>query len=165
MYVRNKEKVCADACNRYGLLPQARFHASEETGGIHRLPQCRSGINGISPEKDVEYLTAVNQDRVAMNEPGLRSLHARRHTGHSRPLRHFRKREKGRGHRQKQPCGPPHCAYAGQPAFRHRRHHQARGDVIIDIGINRRENGRLCGDVDYDNVAPLASAIPPCSEA
>jgi len=35
------------------------------------------------------------------------------------------------------------------------------GAVVIDVGINRDENGRLCGDVDYENVAPLASAITP----
>ena len=35
------------------------------------------------------------------------------------------------------------------------------GAVIIDVGINRGEDGKLCGDVDYDNVAPLASAITP----
>ena len=35
------------------------------------------------------------------------------------------------------------------------------GAVIIDVGINRGEDGRLCGDVDYERVAPLASAITP----
>ena len=35
------------------------------------------------------------------------------------------------------------------------------GAVIIDVGINRGADGRLCGDVDYDNVAPIASAITP----
>lgn len=35
------------------------------------------------------------------------------------------------------------------------------GAVIIDVGINRGEDGKLCGDVDYDSVAPLASAITP----
>jgi len=35
------------------------------------------------------------------------------------------------------------------------------GAVIIDVGINRGEDGKLCGDVDYENVAPLASAITP----
>lgn len=35
------------------------------------------------------------------------------------------------------------------------------GSVIIDVGINRLEDGTLCGDVDFDNVAPLASYITP----
>lgn len=34
------------------------------------------------------------------------------------------------------------------------------GAVVIDVGINRTDDG-LAGDVDYDSVAPLASAITP----
>ena len=35
------------------------------------------------------------------------------------------------------------------------------GAVIIDVGINRLPDGTLCGDVDYEAVAPIASAITP----
>ena len=35
------------------------------------------------------------------------------------------------------------------------------GAVVIDIGINRLEDGRLVGDVDYDAVAPHCSYITP----
>ena len=35
------------------------------------------------------------------------------------------------------------------------------GAVVIDVGINRDENGKLCGDVDFDAVAPKCSAITP----
>ncbi len=35
------------------------------------------------------------------------------------------------------------------------------GAVVIDVGINRDENGKLCGDVDFDAVEPIASAITP----
>lgn len=35
------------------------------------------------------------------------------------------------------------------------------GAVVIDVGINRDENGKLCGDVDYENVAPITTAITP----
>ncbi len=35
------------------------------------------------------------------------------------------------------------------------------GAVVIDVGMNRDENGRLCGDVDYENVEKIASAITP----
>ena len=35
------------------------------------------------------------------------------------------------------------------------------GAVIIDVGINRDENGKLCGDVDFENVEPKASFITP----
>lgn len=35
------------------------------------------------------------------------------------------------------------------------------GAVVIDVGINRDENNKLCGDVDFDNVKEVASAITP----
>ena len=35
------------------------------------------------------------------------------------------------------------------------------GAVVIDVGIHRNEEGKLCGDVDYDSVAPKCSAITP----
>lgn len=35
------------------------------------------------------------------------------------------------------------------------------GAVVIDVGIHRMENGKLCGDVDYDDVEPHTSAITP----
>ena len=35
------------------------------------------------------------------------------------------------------------------------------GAVVIDVGINRNEEGKLCGDVDFDAVEPIAEAITP----
>ena len=35
------------------------------------------------------------------------------------------------------------------------------GAVVIDVGIHRMEDGKLCGDVDYESVEPVASAITP----
>ncbi len=35
------------------------------------------------------------------------------------------------------------------------------GAVVIDVGMDRDENGKLCGDVDFENVKELASAITP----
>ena len=35
------------------------------------------------------------------------------------------------------------------------------GAVVIDVGINRDENGKLCGDVDFESVAPKTSYITP----
>jgi len=39
--------------------------------------------------------------------------------------------------------------------------HVKEGAVVIDVGMNRDENGKLCGDVDFDKVEGLASAITP----
>ena len=35
------------------------------------------------------------------------------------------------------------------------------GAVVIDVGMHRDENNHLCGDVDFDSVAPKTSAITP----
>ena len=35
------------------------------------------------------------------------------------------------------------------------------GAVVIDAGINRKEDGKLCGDVDFDAVSQIASHITP----
>lgn len=35
------------------------------------------------------------------------------------------------------------------------------GAVVVDVGMNRDENGKLIGDVKFDEVAPLASYITP----
>ncbi len=35
------------------------------------------------------------------------------------------------------------------------------GAVVIDVGIHRNENNKLCGDVDYEDVEPIVSAITP----
>lgn len=35
------------------------------------------------------------------------------------------------------------------------------GAVVIDVGIHRDENNKLCGDVDYASVSPHCSAITP----
>jgi methylenetetrahydrofolate dehydrogenase (NADP+)/methenyltetrahydrofolate cyclohydrolase len=35
------------------------------------------------------------------------------------------------------------------------------GAVVLDVGINRDQNGKLCGDVDYEAVKDKTSAITP----
>lgn len=35
------------------------------------------------------------------------------------------------------------------------------GAVVIDVGIHRNADGKLCGDVDFENVAPHCTAITP----
>ncbi|MBE1553788.1 bifunctional methylenetetrahydrofolate dehydrogenase/methenyltetrahydrofolate cyclohydrolase FolD [Sporosarcina limicola] len=39
--------------------------------------------------------------------------------------------------------------------------HIKKGAVVIDVGMNRDENGKLCGDVDFDKAREKASAITP----
>lgn len=35
------------------------------------------------------------------------------------------------------------------------------GAVVVDVGMNRPEGGKLCGDVNFSEVEPVASAITP----
>ena len=35
------------------------------------------------------------------------------------------------------------------------------GAVVIDVGINRQDDGKLCGDVDFESASKVASAITP----
>ena len=35
------------------------------------------------------------------------------------------------------------------------------GAVIIDVGMNRNSEGKLCGDVDFENIKGKASYITP----
>lgn len=35
------------------------------------------------------------------------------------------------------------------------------GAVVIDVGIHRNAENKLCGDVDFDSVSPIAEAITP----
>ena len=35
------------------------------------------------------------------------------------------------------------------------------GAVVIDVGIHRDENNKMCGDVDFADVEPVAGAITP----
>jgi methylenetetrahydrofolate dehydrogenase (NADP+)/methenyltetrahydrofolate cyclohydrolase len=35
------------------------------------------------------------------------------------------------------------------------------GAVVIDVGMNRRADGKLTGDVNFEEVEPIASAITP----
>ena len=39
--------------------------------------------------------------------------------------------------------------------------HIRHGTIVVDVGINRDENGKLCGDVDYEDVKDITYAITP----
>ena len=35
------------------------------------------------------------------------------------------------------------------------------GAIVIDVGMNRDQDGKLCGDVDFDSAREVAGAITP----
>ena len=212
VYVRNKEKACADAgidtisCRRPASISQqeleeliAGLNADPAIDGILlQLPlpaglNARPCIDAISPAKDADGLTAVNQGRVAMNVPGLRPCTP---AGILALLDHYHISVSGKKAvviGRSNLVGRPVALMLGSRDYNatvtmcHSRTPdlaavcreadiiiaalgKARfvtadmvkpGAVIIDVGINRGEDGKLCGDVDYDNVAPIASAITP----
>ena len=49
------------------------------------------------------------------------------------------------------------CA-VGKPGLIHAKHVKE-GQIIIDVGINRKEDGTLTGDVDFDSVKNIVEAI------
>ena len=51
------------------------------------------------------------------------------------------------------------CA-VGKPLFFNKKHIRP-GAVVVDVGIHRDGEGKLCGDVDYDDVCDIAEAITP----
>lgn len=48
----------------------------------------------------------------------------------------------------------------GKPKFINR-DYVKEGAVVIDVGIHRDENNKMCGDVDFADVEPVAGAITP----
>ena len=51
-------------------------------------------------------------------------------------------------------------AAVGKPKFINR-DYVKEGAVVIDVGIHRNENNKLCGDVDFADVVDHVSAITP----
>lgn len=51
-------------------------------------------------------------------------------------------------------------AAVGRPKFITKEHVKP-GAVVIDVGINRDENNKLVGDVDFEEVEPISSYITP----
>ena len=51
------------------------------------------------------------------------------------------------------------CAI-GKPKF-FTKDYVKEGAVVVDVGIHRQENGKLCGDVDFDDVKDYVAAITP----
>ena len=41
------------------------------------------------------------------------------------------------------------------------KNHVRPGQVVIDVGMNVNDEGKLCGDVNYEEVAPIVDAITP----
>ena len=65
-------------------------------------------------------------------------------------------------------CLPYHMTCAdivvtaiGRPKYFDHKYFAAMTDAIIDVGINRDENGKLCGDVNFEEMKDKCDAITP----
>ncbi len=145
----------------------------------------------ISPEKDVDGFHPVNVGRLSMGEPGFVSctpqgiMELIKRSGITvegkecvvigrsnivgKPLSMLLLRENGtvtvchsRTTDLKAVAKRADilCAAIGKPCFV-TSEYVKEGACVIDVGINRGEDGKLRGDVDYEDVLPHVSAITP----
>lgn len=212
VYVRNKEKACADvgiasfAYRLPGDIPQQELmslinelNGREDVDGILlQLPlprglDSRPCLEAIRPDKDVDGLHPENQGRLAMDLPGIRpctpagvmamlgryglSVQGKKAVvvGRSnlvgRPLAmilsgrehnatvtmcHSRTADLAEECRQADflflAIGSP--MLIGPDMVKE-------GAVVLDIGINRKEGGGLCGDADFETLKHKVSAMTP----
>lgn len=148
-------------------------------------------VQSIAPEKDVDGLTLKNVGALVAGMPGLiactpqGSLHLIKH--HEQDLRGKNAVVIGRsllfGKPMAQLLLQEDCtvttahrhtkdieslcrnadiviAAVGQPKMV-KKDWIKPGAIVIDVGINRQDDGKLCGDVDFDNVKDVAGAITP----
>ena len=147
--------------------------------------------NAIDPRKDVDGFTRQNVGALVQNEPGLRPCTPNGvmrllasaeipikganavvigrsnivgkpmamlllHAGATVTICHSQTRDLGEVTRRADIL----VAAVGHPRFVTREMVKP-GAAVIDVGINRGTHGKLVGDVDFDEVKPIAGAITP----
>lgn len=148
-------------------------------------------IAAISPMKDVDAFHAANVGHIMIGDYNFLPCTPAGGDGAAATLRRGGGRQKLRGHRAQQHRGEAMamlllhangtvtichsrtrnlkevCAGAdilvaavGKPKFVTADMVKP-GAAVIDVGMDRDENGKLCGDVDYDAVFPVAGCITP----
>lgn len=213
IYVKNKGKACEsvgifsiEKClpknASFDEIAQAIIGFNNDTN-IHGvllqlpLPDHLSSVQDrlvqmISPEKDVDGLTAINAGKLFLGEtkgmipctpqgavaliksvqPNISGKHAvvlGRSNLFGKPMAQLLLQENctvtmahSRTQNIKDVCLSADILVAavGQPQMV-KQDWIKPGAIIIDVGINRLDSGKLCGDVDFDNVKDVASAITP----
>lgn len=151
----------------------------------------REIIDAIHPDKDVDGLTTINIGRLRSGQPGLRPCTAQGIIDLCKYYKIDIKGKDvtivGRSNIVGKPVADLMMAEGatvtqchsktewleihtlpadivisaiGKPKFLNDRHF-GYGKVIIDVGINRDENGKLCGDVDFEEVKEKVECITP----
>ncbi len=175
-------KEIADDDTVHGVLVQLPLPAHIDEQAV---------IEAIPPEKDVDGFTPVNIGRMMIGEPcfepctpagciemlkstgmqleGKNAVVVGRSNIVGKPVAMLLLRENAtvtvchsRTQNLKEICANADILVAaiGKPKFITADMVKP-GAVVIDVGINRDENGKLCGDVDFDAVSEKAGAITP----
>ena len=148
-------------------------------------------INAIDPDKDVDGFSPISVGRLSIGLPGFRSctpsgiIELIKRSGVSidgkncvivgrsnivgKPMAMLLLRENGtvtvchshtKNLREITRQADILVAAIGKPEF-FTACDIKEGAVVIDVGMDRDENGKLCGDVDYDSASQKASYITP----
>ena len=179
VYVNNKKKACAEVgfmSEEYALPAETtqeellalvdKLNKKPEINGILvQLPlpkhlDEKAVIEAISPEKDVDAFHASNVGKIMIGDykflpctpAGVMELI------HSENIEISGKNcvVIGRSNIVGKPMAMLllHAKFVTEEFVKE-------GAVVIDVGMDRDENGKLCGDVDFDSVEPKASYITP----
>lgn len=210
VYVRNKEKVCAElgirslTYNEPAHIPESRLlemidelNGREDVDGILvQLPlpshiSEKNVLESISPDKDVDGFHPLNAGALATGEKGFvpgtpagviellkrsgveidgkECVIAGRSNIVGKPLAQLMLRENATvtvAHSHTRNL-PEICRRAdilivaiGQKKMITKDYVKP-GAVVIDVGIHRNENNKLCGDVDFEDVLETVGAITP----
>ena len=189
VYVGNKKKACAyigiDSLS-YELAKETtqeellslidQLNADEKvTGILVQLPVPEqidedTIIKRISPKKDVDGFHPMSVGALCIGEKGFVSCTpAGRSNIVGKPMALLLLRENGtvtvahsRTKNLTEVCKRADILVVavGKPKMI-TREFVKEGAAVIDVGIHRMEDGKLCGDVDYEDVAPVCSAITP----
>ena len=154
VYVRNKEKACETVGFNYALPAETteeelldlvkKLNDDDRVDGILvQLPlpkhlDDKVIINNIRPDKDVDAFHPVNVGKIMIGDYSFL------------------------------PCTPAGVcqradilvAAVGRPKMITAEYIKE-GAVVIDVGMDRDENGKLCGDVDFEDCKDKASFITP----
>ena len=185
VYVRNKKKAC-----EYIGIRSLSYELPEETtedalielieklnkdetvnGILVQLPVPKhidpdKIIRTISPEKDVDGFHPQNVGKLVIGEEGVV---VGRSNIVGKPMALLMLRENAtvtiahsKTKNLKELCQTADILIVaiGKPQFI-TADYVKEGAVVIDVGIHRDENNKLCGDVRYEEVAEKASAITP----
>ena len=180
VYVRNKKKACEYIGYRSLSYELPKETSQEEllklidelnnrddvNGILVQMPlpsqiDEKTVIDAISPKKDVDGFHPMNVGALCIGEKGFVSCTP------AGVIQLLKRGCDGKIDIAGKECVEEVCKRADiliaavGKAGMITKDHVKEGAVVIDVGINRNEDGKLCGDVCFDEVKEIASAITP----